>query len=88
MPEQAPVVSPTLEDFEVAALNVAAVAKKTPLLVSSYLTEITGGQVFLKAENLQRTGAYKVRGAYNIMSKLTPEERKRGVVAASAGNHA
>jgi threonine dehydratase len=82
------VVSPTLEDFQVAQLNVAAVAQKTPLLVSSYLTEITGGQVFLKAENLQRTGAYKVRGAYNVMSKLSAAERKRGVVAASAGNHA
>jgi threonine dehydratase len=88
MPDQTPVVSPTLEDFELAALNVAAVAKKTPLLASSYLTEITGGQVFLKAENMQRTGAYKVRGAYNRMSKLTTQERKRGVVAASAGNHA
>jgi threonine dehydratase len=88
MPDQTPVVSPTLEDFELAALNVAAVAKKTPLLASSYLTEITGGQVFLKAENMQRTGAYKVRGAYNRMSKLTAQERKRGVVAASAGNHA
>ena len=88
MPDQTPVVSPTLEDFHVAQLNVAAVAKKTPLLVSSYLTEITGGQVFLKAENLQRTGAYKVRGAYNVMSKLSAAERKRGVVAASAGNHA
>lgn len=88
MPDPTPVVSPTLEDFELAALNVAAVAKKTPLLASSYLTEITGGQVFLKAENMQRTGAYKVRGAYNRMSKLTAQERKRGVVAASAGNHA
>jgi threonine dehydratase len=88
MPDQTPVVSPTLEDFELAALNVAAVAKKTPLLASSYLTEITGGQVFLKAENMQRTGAYKVRGAYNRMSKLSAQERKRGVVAASAGNHA
>jgi len=88
MPDQTPVVSPTLEDFQVAQLNVAAVAKKTPLLVSSYLTEITGSQVFLKAENLQRTGAYKVRGAYNVMSKLSAAERKRGVVATSAGNHA
>jgi threonine dehydratase len=88
MPNETPVVSPTLEHFEVAALNVAAIVKKTPLLLSSYLTEITGSQVFLKAENLQRTGAYKVRGAYNRMSKLTAQERKRGVVAASAGNHA
>lgn len=88
MPDQTPVVSPTLEDFQTAQLNVAAVAKKTPLLASSYLSEITGGLVTLKAENLQRTGAYKVRGAYNIMSKLSSFERKRGVVAASAGNHA
>lgn len=88
MPNETPVVSPTLEDFEAAALNVAVIAKKTPLLLNSYLSEITGGQVFLKAENLQRTGAYKVRGAFNRMSKLTAQERKRGVVAASAGNHA
>lgn len=88
MLDQTPVVSPTLEDFHLAQLNVAAVAKKTPLLVSSYLSEITGGNVTLKAENLQRTGAYKVRGAYNVMSKLSSVERKRGVVAASAGNHA
>ncbi|MEY3316955.1 MAG: hypothetical protein RLZZ503_157, partial [Actinomycetota bacterium] len=88
MPNETPVVSPTLEDFEAAALNVAAIAKKTPLLLNSYLTEISGSQVFLKAENLQRTGAYKVRGAFNRMSKLTAQERKRGVVAASAGNHA
>jgi threonine dehydratase len=88
MPDQTPVVSPTLEDFHTAQLNVAAVAQKTPLLRSSYLSEITGGLVTLKAENLQRTGAYKVRGAYNVMSKLSTSERKRGVVAASAGNHA
>ena len=88
MPNETPVVSPTLEDFEAAALNVAVIAKRTPLLLNSYLSEITGGQVFLKAENLQRTGAYKVRGAFNRMSKLTAPERKRGVVAASAGNHA
>ena len=88
MPDQTPVVSPTLEDFHTAQLNVAAVAQKTPLLRSSYLSEITGGLVTLKAENLQRTGAYKVRGAYNVMSKLSSAERKRGVVAASAGNHA
>jgi threonine dehydratase len=88
MPNEAPVPVPTLEDFELAAKNVAAIAKKTPLLVNSYLSDLTGGQVFLKAENIQRTGAYKVRGAYNVMSKLTTSEKKRGVVAASAGNHA
>jgi threonine dehydratase len=82
------VVTPTLKDFEAAEANVLAIAKETPLLDSFYLSDLTGGQVFLKAENLQRTGAYKLRGAYNRMSKLTAAERKRGVVAASAGNHA
>jgi threonine dehydratase len=82
------VVTPTLEDFEVAEANVSVIIKETPLLHSSYLSELTGGEVYLKAENLQRTGAYKVRGAYNRMSKLSTQERKRGVVAASAGNHA
>jgi threonine dehydratase len=82
------VVTPTLKDFEAAEANVLAIAKQTPLLDSFYLSDLTGGQVFLKAENLQRTGAYKLRGAYNRMSKLNAAERKRGVVAASAGNHA
>jgi threonine dehydratase len=81
-------VTPTLKDFEAAEANVLAIAKETPLLDSFYLSDLIGGQVFLKAENLQRTGAYKLRGAYNRMSKLTAQERKRGVVAASAGNHA
>ncbi|MBJ7281104.1 MAG: threonine ammonia-lyase [Rhodoluna sp.] len=83
-----PVVTPTLKDFEDAEANVLAIAKKTPILDSFYLSELTGGLVYLKAENLQRTGAYKLRGAYNRMSKLSTQERKRGVVAASAGNHA
>ena len=88
MSNSVPVVTPSLQDFEVAEANVLAIAKETPLLDSFYLSDLTGGQVFLKAENLQRTGAYKLRGAYNRMSKLTAQERKRGVVAASAGNHA
>ena len=88
MPNATPVVTPTLKEFEAAEANVLAIAKETPLLDSFYLSDLTGGQVFLKAENLQRTGAYKLRGAYNRMSKLTAAERKRGVVAASAGNHA
>jgi threonine dehydratase len=88
VPNTVPVVTPTLEDFEVAEANVSVIIKETPLLHSSYLSELTGGEVYLKAENLQRTGAYKVRGAYNRMSKLSAQERKRGVVAASAGNHA
>ena len=88
MPNATPVVTPTLKDFEAAEANVLAIAKETPLLDSFYLSDLVGGEVFLKAENLQRTGAYKLRGAYNRMSKLTAAERKRGVVAASAGNHA
>jgi threonine dehydratase len=88
LPNATPVVTPTLKDFEAAEANVLAIAKKTPLLDSFYLSDLIGGQVFLKAENLQRTGAYKLRGAYNRMSKLSAQERKRGVVAASAGNHA
>ena len=79
---------PTLADFQAARENVRAVAIETPILHSNFLSQITGGEVFLKAENLQRTGAYKLRGAFNRMSKLTPAERKKGVVAASAGNHA
>ena len=85
---EAAVVTPTLDDFEAARVTVSKVAIETPLLHNNYLSELVGQEVFLKCENLQRTGAYKVRGAYNRMSKLTAEERARGVVAASAGNHA
>ena len=79
---------PTLADFEAALLNVRQVAFETPVLHSNFLSQLIGQEVFLKAENLQRTGAYKLRGAFNRMSKLTAAERKKGVVAASAGNHA
>lgn len=80
--------APKLEDFERAEIIVRAVANVTPVLHSNALTEITGVEVLMKAENLQRTGAYKLRGAYHRMTKLTPAERKKGVIAASAGNHA
>lgn len=79
---------PTLADFEQALTNVRQVAFETPVLHSNFLSQLVGHDVFLKAENLQRTGAYKLRGAFNRMSKLTAAERKKGVVAASAGNHA
>ncbi|GAA3739978.1 threonine ammonia-lyase [Leifsonia bigeumensis] len=79
---------PALEDIEAAREIVAAVANTTPMESSRYLSELLGSPVYLKCENLQRTGSYKVRGAYNRMVRLTPEERERGVVAASAGNHA
>ena len=88
MSNTVPVDAPTLKEFEIAHENVAQVAIQTPVLHSHYLSELVGQEVFLKCENLQRTGAYKLRGAFNRMSKLTKDERKKGVVAASAGNHA
>jgi threonine dehydratase len=81
-------VGPTLADFESARDVVGRVAAVTPMETSRYLSELLGSPVLLKCENLQRTGSYKIRGAYNRMSKLTDEEKTRGVVAASAGNHA
>jgi threonine dehydratase len=87
MPERA-LVGPTLADIEAARDVVSRIAAVTPMESSRFLAEILGCPVYLKCENLQRTGSYKVRGAYNRMAKLTPEERARGVVAASAGNHA
>lgn len=87
MPDQV-LVGPTLADFQEARDRVAGVVKLTPLESSNYLAEVLGSPVFLKCENLQRTGSYKIRGAYNRLSRLTDEEKARGVVAASAGNHA
>ncbi len=81
-------VAPTLAEIEAARELVSAVADVTPMQVSRSISEILGSPVYLKCENLQRTGAYKIRGAYNRLAKLTAEERARGVVAASAGNHA
>ena len=71
-----------------AARQLEGVARKTALIPSDYFSEISGNQVFLKPENLQHTGAFKLRGAYNKISQLTEEERKKGVITASAGNHA
>ncbi len=78
---------PTLADFEAARPVVAQVAQVTPMESSRFLSRVLGSEVLLKCENLQRTGSYKLRGAYNLISSLTAEERARGVVAASAGNH-
>ncbi|OIH94110.1 threonine ammonia-lyase [Curtobacterium sp. MCBA15_001] len=79
---------PTLDDIERARQTIAGVARVTPMETSQFLGELLGSPVHLKCENLQRTGAYKVRGAYNRLAALTPEQRAKGVVAASAGNHA
>ena len=78
----------TLEKFEEACETVARVTLDTSLIYSDYFSEMTGGKVYLKPENRQRTGAYKVRGAYYKISTLSAEERSRGLITASAGNHA
>ncbi len=78
----------TLKDFEEAVEQVQKAAIKTELIYSDYLSEQTGNKVYLKPENLQKTGAYKLRGAYYKISTLTEEERAKGLVTASAGNHA
>lgn len=83
-----PDVDPTLRDIEEAAALLEDVALTTPVEYSSTLGELAGTTVALKCENLQRTGSFKLRGAYVRLARLTAAERARGVVAASAGNHA
>jgi threonine dehydratase len=78
----------TLADIEEARELIRGHAIETPMEESRWLSALVGGPVSLKAENLQRTGSFKYRGAYTRISRLSPEERARGVVAASAGNHA
>ncbi|MDF2542024.1 MAG: hypothetical protein K0S47_1742 [Herbinix sp.] len=78
----------TLDKFEEATEAVKKVILRTKLIYSDYFSNTTGNKVFLKPENMQFTGAYKVRGAYYKISTLTPEERERGLITASAGNHA
>lgn len=78
----------TLEKFEEASEIVKKVTSETKLVYSDYLSAQTGNRVYLKPENMQLTGAYKLRGAYYKMSVLTQEERSKGVITASAGNHA
>jgi threonine dehydratase len=79
---------PTLADIEVARQALKGVALVTPLESSRWLSQLTGTQTYMKCENLQRTGSFKIRGAYLRMSRLSEAERENGVVAASAGNHA
>ena len=78
----------TLEKFEEAAEIVRKVTSETKLIYSDFLSNQTGNKVYLKPENMQLTGAYKLRGAYYKISTLTPEERAKGLITASAGNHA
>jgi threonine dehydratase len=78
----------SLEDVRAAAARLQGVAHRTPVLTSHSLDELLGAQVFLKAEGLQRIGAFKFRGAYNAVATLEPSALERGVCAASSGNHA
>ncbi|NLK74899.1 MAG: threonine ammonia-lyase [Clostridiales bacterium] len=78
----------TLEKFEEATEAVKKVILRTDLIYSEYFSQISGNRVYLKPENMQYTGAYKVRGAYYKISTLTEEERNKGLITASAGNHA
>ncbi|MFT4189395.1 MAG: threonine ammonia-lyase [Aeromicrobium sp.] len=80
--------APAWADVEQAARLLEGVAEQTPLAHSRWLSELTGTEVMLKCENLQRTGSFKLRGAYTRIARLSEVERSAGVVAASAGNHA
>jgi threonine dehydratase len=79
--------APTLADIQEARERLRGIAEETPVYLSETFSRRCGREVRLKAENLQRTGAFKIRGAVNRLSLLTPDERAEGVVAASAGNH-
>jgi threonine dehydratase len=80
-------MAPTIADVEAARDRLAGVARETPLYPSETFSRLSGRSVFLKLENLQRTGSFKIRGAYNTIATLGEAERRAGVVAASAGNH-
>ncbi|HTF10354.1 MAG TPA: pyridoxal-phosphate dependent enzyme [Asanoa sp.] len=80
--------APTLDDVRAAAARIAGVAHRTPVLRSRTLDALAGAEVFLKCENLQRIGAFKFRGAYNAVSRLSAEQLARGIAAYSSGNHA
>jgi threonine dehydratase len=78
----------TVDEIRAAAELLDPIVRHTPVETSRPLEDLVGGPVYLKCENLQRTGSFKIRGAYTRISRLTPDERSHGVVAASAGNHA
>ena len=82
------VLAVTYEDIRQASLRLEGKAHRTPVLTSRTVDALTGARVFFKCENLQRAGAFKFRGAYNALSQLADEEKRRGVVAYSSGNHA
>lgn len=78
----------TLDQFKEARSVLQGVISKTNLVYSKYFSELCGNQVYMKPENLQVTGAYKIRGAYYKTTKLTEEQKAHGLITASAGNHA
>jgi threonine dehydratase len=82
------VTAPTLDDVRAAADRIAGVAHRTPVIRSRTLDALVGAEVFLKCENLQRIGAFKFRGAYNAVSRLSASQLARGIAAYSSGNHA
>jgi len=84
----AAIAVPGIDDLRAAARRLAVVAVETPLLEYAALNERLGGRILFKAEVLQRTGSFKIRGAYNKIAALSPDERARGAVAFSSGNHA
>ena len=87
--KEAPLATlPTFDDVESAARQIHGVAHRTPVVSSRTIDARTGAQLFFKCENLQRAGAFKFRGAYNALSRLSADERRRGVVTFSSGNHA
>src|SRR5207244_11533513 len=79
---------PTFDDVESAARQILNVANPTPVVNSRTVNRRTGADVFFKCENMQRGGAFKFRGAYNALSRLSRDERRHGVVTFSSGNHA
>ncbi|MEL6750564.1 MAG: threonine/serine dehydratase [Pseudomonadota bacterium] len=79
---------PTLADARAAVARLAGLAVRTPLITNDRLDELTGGRIFLKCENLQRTGSFKFRGGYNAVCANSDAARERGVIASSSGNHA
>ena len=81
-------MTPSIDDIRIAARRIAAEAVRTPLLSNAALDQLIGGRVYLKCENLQRTGSFKFRGAYNAIASLGEDERAHGIVASSSGNHA
>lgn len=86
-PEQT-VAAASIADVYRAAKQLDGIIRKTALIHSGYFSKTSNNEVYIKPENLQKTGSFKLRGAYNCISQLTDEQKKCGVIAASAGNHA